>query len=211
MLRIHLDSKNVEKGISGLRADMNWVMQNTINDLLKESQKVQTDYMRSAFTIRNEAFLKFSVRLQFATRSSQTGRIYIADLGGKNTSNIWERFEGGGIKSPTTSKNIAIPSTDAWSNRGRPRPEKNKPRNLTDSFVVKKGSREFIFARKGKKPKIDGSGRDRNIKLMYTLKDNVRIPDRLHFYRNIIPTIEKNYESTINKLLLVSLQKRGFK
>ena len=196
--------------IDGLKADMPWVIQNTINNLLKGAQQAQYETMRKNFTIRNETFLKYSVRLQFAQRNNPTGRIFIADLGGKKTSDIWNKFEGGGTKVPTKGKNIAVPTQDAWGNRNRPLLQRNKPRNLARSFVVKKGSNTFILARKGKRAKLDGSGRDANIKLMYVLERSVRIPDRLNFYSTIIPYINQNAVSVADDALRYSIKKRGF-
>jgi hypothetical protein len=200
----------VKKSLDGVRADMPWVIQNSINNILKGAQQEQYATMRKNFTIRNEAFLKFSVRLQFATRQSGFGRIFIADLGGKKTSNIWNRFEGGAIKTPTKGKNIAIPSNNAWGNRNRPLLQRNRPRNLARSFVIKKGGNTFILARKGRKAKLDGSGNDANIKLMYTLKPNVRIPDKLHFYATLIPYVRNNYTQFVDDSLKFSLKSRGF-
>ncbi|MFN9901966.1 MAG: hypothetical protein ACK55Z_24935, partial [bacterium] len=132
---------------------------------------------------------------------------YIADLGGKQTANIWEKFEGGGVKTPTRGKNIAIPTDEAWPNRGRVKPQRNKPRNLARSFVVKKGTNTFIATRKGSKARLDGSGRDANIKLMYVLEPNVRIPDKLNFYSTVVPTIQDNIIPIATKLLQKSIDR----
>lgn len=200
----------VKKSLDGIKADMPWVIQNSINNLLKGAQEEQYKTMRQNFTIRNEAFLKFSVRLQFAARNTNFGSIFIADLGGKKTSDIWNRFEGGGTKTPTKGKNIAIPTDDAWGNRNRPLPKRNKPRNLARSFVIKKGNTTLILARKGKKRKLDGAGNDANIKVMYTLKPGVRIPDRLHFYATLIPYVRNNAQRFMNDSLQYSIKQRGF-
>ena len=207
---VKINTDEVTKGLAGIRSDVPWVIQNTINDLLKNAQQEQFTTMRRNFIIRNESFMKYSVRIGFASRQTLSGKLFIADIGGKNTSNIWERFEGGDRKSPTRSKNISVPSTSAWANKGRKLSPKNKPRALLRSFVIKSGGREFIFNRIGKKSKVDSTGRDANVKMMYTLAPNVRIPDKLNFYSTVIPSIEQNYESTINRLLQVSLSKRGF-
>ena len=207
---IKADFTNVIKSIDGLKADMPWVIQNTINNTLKGAQEAQYATMRKNFTIRNEAFLKFSVRLQFANKQTQAGRIYIADIGGKKTADIWNKFEGGGTKTPTKGKNIAVPTDSAWPNRSRVKPQRNKPRNLARSFVVKRGGTTFILARKGKRAKLDGSGRDANIKLMYVLQPGVRIPDRLHFYSTIIPYVNQNMPRFAEDALQFSMKKRGF-
>ena len=199
--------QEITKALNAFNADMQWVGSTSINDVLVLAQEEQYKTMRNNFTIRNQAFLKFSVRLKFAKRGEYNGQIFIADLGGKQTSNIWNKFEGGANKTPTKSKNIAIPSNDAWPNRGRVKPQRNKPRNLARSFVVKKGGNTFIFARKGRKAKLDGSGRDANIKLMYTLKPGVRIPDRLQFYSTVIPSVEQNIVPVVTRLLQVSIDR----
>jgi len=210
MISIHINTSAVQQGLAGLRADMKWVQQNTVNDLLKGAQEAQYNTMRKNFTIRNNAFLKYSVRINFASRTSPMGTLYIGDLGGKNTSNIWNKFEGGGTKTPKTSKNVSVPSTEAWGNRGRQLSAKNKPRALPRSFVIKSGGQQYIFNRVGRRSKKTSSGRDNNIKMMYTLKDSVKIPDRLNFYSTVIPYIEQNYMQVTNKLLEVSIRKRGF-
>ena len=204
-IKVNLDE--VKDSINGLKADMPWVLQNTINNLLKGAQQKQFETMRNNFTIRNETFLKYSVRLQFATRQSETGRIYIADIGGKNTSNIWTQFEGGGTKTPTRGKYVAVPTQNAWPNKSKPKPQRNKPRNLDKSFVVKKGTNTFIVARKGRYVK---SNPNANTKVMFVLTPGVRIPDRLHFYSTIIPYINQNFNMTMNDALQYSMKKRGF-
>ena len=204
-IKVNLDE--VKDSINGLKADMPWVLQNTINNLLKGAQQKQFETMRNNFTIRNETFLKYSVRLQFATRQSETGRIYIADIGGKNTSNIWTQFEGGGTKTPTRGKYVAVPTQNAWPNKSKPIPQRNKPRNLDKSFVVKKGTNTFIVARKGRYVK---SNPNANTKVMFVLTPGVRIPDRLHFYSTIIPYINQNFNMIMNDALQYSMKKRGF-
>ena len=206
-IRVSVDIRDVARAFNALEADMEWVGSSTINDVLKLAQDAQYTTMRENFTIRNEAFLKYSVRLQFAKRGEYEGSIYIANLPGKQTSNIWEKFEGGGVKTPTKGKNIAVPTNDAWPNRSRVKPQRNKPRNLDRSFVVKKGTNTFIATRKGKRSRLDGSGRDANIKLMYVLEPNVRIPDKLNFYATTVPVIQKNIIPVATKLLQKSIDR----
>ena len=206
-LYIKADFSNIEKSLDGLKADMPWVIQNTINNTLKGAQEVQLQTMRKNFTIRNETFLKYSVRLQFATRQSGMGRIFIADIGGKKTSNIWNRFEGGGTKTPTSGKYVAVPTQNAWPNKSRPIPQRNKPRNLDKSFVVKKGTNSFIVARKGRYVK---SNPNANTKLMFVLTPSVRIPDKLHFYSTIVPYVNSNMSRFAQDALQYSMKKRGF-
>ena len=198
------------KSIDGLKADMPWVIQNTINNTLKGAQQAQYETMRKNFTIRNETFLKYSERLQFANKQTQMGRIFIGDIGGKQTSNIWNKFEGGGTKIPTRGKNVAVPTEQAWGNKNRPLPQRNKPRNLNRSFVIKKGTSTFIATRKGKRSRLDGSGNDANVKLMFYLTPSVRIPDKLHFYSTIIPYINANAGRFADDALQYSMKKRGF-
>ena len=210
MIKIVADTEPMKRSLAGLRADMPWVLQNTINTLLKGAQQEQFNTMRKNFTIRNEAFMKFSIRLQFANKQTQSGRIFVADLGGKNTSDIWKKFEGGGTKTPTKGKNIAVPTQAAWGNRGRPKPQRNKPRNLDRSFVIKRGGNSFIMNRVGRKSRLTGSGTDANIRLMYILTKSVRIPDRLNFYDTVLPYINKNYSTVALDALEYSARKNGF-
>lgn len=206
-ITISVDIRDVQKAFNQLGADMAWVGSQTVNDVLVLAQNAQYKTMRENFTIRNEAFLKYSVRLKFAKRGQYEGSIYIASLGGKQTADIWEKFEGGGTKTPTRGKNIAIPTDDAWPNRSRVKPQRNKPRNLTRSFVIKKGTNTFIMARKGKRAKLDGSGRDANIKLMYVLEPSVKIPDKLNFYSTCVPIIQDNIIPIAQKLLQKSIDR----
>ena len=207
---IKINDTDLQKSLSGLKSDLPWVQSSTINDLLKGAQQEQYGVMRQNFTIRNNAFLKYSVRItQFANKRNMSGTLAIADLGTKNTSQIWELFEGGGTKTPR-NKYIAVPSTQAWGNRSRKRPERTNPRNLKGSFVVDRGGKKQIFARVGKSKKKDVNGRDPNVKLMYTLSNGVKIPDKLHFYATTVPYIEKNYQSTLDRLLAVSMKKNGW-
>jgi hypothetical protein len=210
-LTIIADTSILQKSLAGIAADMAWVNQNGINNTLKGAQQKQYETMRNNFTIRNESFLKNSVRLQFATKQRQTGRIFIADLGGKKTSDIWNKFEGGGTKSPTKSKNIAVPTDEAWPNKGKVKPIRNKPRNLKRSFVIRDGANTFILSRTGRGTRRTGSGRDTNLKLMYVLTNSVPIPDRLNFYSTIIPYINRTIDSNIMDAFMYSARKNGFK
>jgi hypothetical protein len=209
-IQIKINTTQVEKGLNGIRSDFPWVIQNTVNDLLKMAQEAQYTHMRQAFTIRNESFLKNSVRItQFARRNNPTGVLAITDLGGKNTSQIWERFEGGGTKTPR-GRFVSIPSNEAWSNRGRQLPANRRPNNLQRSFVIRKNGTPYIFVRRGRGSRGRTQGNDPNIAMFYTLKSGVRIPDKLRFYDTTIPVVERNFQSKLDQLLGVSLKKRGF-
>jgi hypothetical protein len=210
MIKIVADTSAMEKSLLGLAADMPWVLQNTINTILKGAQQQQFNTMRNNFTIRREGFMKLSVKLQFANKQNQSGRIFIGDIGGKGTSDVWKKFEGGGTKTPTKGKNVAVPTQAAWNNRGRPLPQRNKPRNLDRSFVVKRGGNSFIMNRIGSRSRLTGSGTDANIRLMYILTKSVRIPDRLHFYDTILPYVNRNFNSTALDALQYSARKNGF-
>ena len=198
---IRIRDEELKKSLAGLKADVPWVTQNAINDTLKSAQEAQWATMRSKFTIRNEAFLKYSVKLKFATRASQTGMIYIADMPGKKTSDIWETFEGGGRRTPYGSKYITVPTDKARSGKNSVVSKSKRPRSLQDSFVLESNNNKFIAQRKGKKQKLQ---------IMYILKDSVPIPDLLNFYSTVVPTIQRNIQPNITKLLLVSMRKRGF-
>ena len=199
---IRIRDEELRASLIGLQADIPWTIQQTINDLLKMAQLAQYETMRKNFTIRNESFLKYSVRLAFATRSSQRGSISMAGLGSQAES-VFSTFETGGTKTPR-GNNIAVPSTNAWPNRGSKRPGRNAPRNLQNSFVMKKGGNKFIMVRKGK-------GRKKPPVLMYSLEQSVRIPNRLHFMDTVIPLVNREFAPTLERLLRVSAQKRGFK
>jgi len=189
-----------------------------INSTLVGAQGVQISKMRNNFTIRNEAFLRNSIRIKFASPKpiggTIGGSIFIADLGGKKTSNIWNPFESGGIKRPTKGKNIAVPTDNAWPNRNRVKPERNKPRNLANSFVVKEGANSFIFSRKGKTRRKNTTGRDPNVKLMYVLTKSTPIPRKLFFYNTVLPYIRNKGSSHFNDELrrtIYMAQLRGSK
>lgn len=207
MIKIKFDTLAVKNVLDGVKADMDWVSRTAINNTLVEAQQMQYETMLQNFTIRNSAFLKYSVRLQFAKRGQYRGQIFIADLPGKQTSDIWAKFEGGGTKTPARSKNVAVPTEDAWPNRGRARPARNNPRNLSRSFVIKRGRSLLIAQRKGGKPRKQSDGTDSNIKVMYVLKNGVRIPDRLHFYATVVPIVENMLPQETLRLLESSIRK----
>lgn len=206
-VRIKFDTLAVKNVLNGVKADIDWVSRTAINNTLVEAQQMQYEEMLQNFTIRNTAFLKYSVRLQFAKRGQYRGMIYIADMPGKRTSDIWAKFEGGGTKTPARSKNVAVPTEDAWPNRGRARPARNNPRNLNRSFVIKRGRSLLIAQRKGGKSRKQSDGTDSNVKIMYVLKNGVRIPDRLHFYATVLPVIDKKLEPEIMRLLDSSIRR----
>jgi len=149
-----------------------------INDTLISVQYNVRDYIRKVLVIRNDAFLKYSTRIQFMNTQNLHGRFYIAPLGNKlDTLNIWLNLEYGGTKTPRKSKYVAVPTREAWANRTSPLPRRNRPVNIANSFVVKEGNERLIYKRTRKTK--NRTGRDTGIKLMYTLKPSVRIKDTL--------------------------------
>jgi hypothetical protein len=212
---IEIDTQQVLGVLAGIPGTARYKLQQLINNSLVDAQREQYGKMRTQFTIRNEAFLKNSIRINFAKRDLQAdeiqGSIYVANLGGKNTSNIWKGFEAGDIKKSRTGGKVAIPTDNAWPNRGRVKPQRNKPRNLKQSFITREGSKTFVFERKGKRKKKQTSGRDSNVKLMYILKDSAKLPRRLYFYDTVTTAIMKhvrrNIERTAIDIILTSARR----
>ena len=207
MIKFKFDTLAVKGVLDGVKADIDWVSRTAINNVLLEAQQAQYETMLQNFTIRNTAFLRYSVRIQFAKRGQYRGMLYIADMPGKRTSDIWAKFEGGGTKTPQRSKNLAVPTDEAWPNRGRVRPSRTNPRNLDRSFVIKRGKDTYIAQRKGRRARIGADGTDSNIRIMYLLKNGVRIPDRLHFYATVVPIVENKLPAEITRLLDSSIRR----
>lgn len=209
---INIDANEVLGVLANIPGSARYKLQQLINNSLVDAQRMQYGKMRNQFTIRNEAFLKNSVRIQFAKREVDAdrmeGSIYIANLGGKNTSDIWTGFEAGSIKKSKSGGKVAIPTDNAWPNRNRVKPVRNKPRNLKNSFISREGNKTFVFERKGKKSKKDTTGRDKNVKLMYVLKDSAKLPRRLYFIDTtttaIIKAFHRNLERTAIDIILMS-------
>lgn len=199
MVSININTQNVVKALRNQAADMKWVNQNLVNDLLKGARTAQETHMRSAFTIRNQSFLKNSLKItKYASRANPSGTLAMVDIRRNSQENLWSKFESGGTKRSLSGKNVAVPTRLAWPNRGRALPTRNRPRNLTNSFVVKDNGNSVILQRTR-----------RTVKPMYTLVPQVRIPPLLRFEQNTSRYINSNVDSTFNRLLDITLRKNN--
>lgn len=177
MLSITIDTKGIEKGLDELgKAQLKYATSKAINASLKDAQAAMVTQAKTAVTIRNERFLKMSYKItKFSSKIDLSATLALSDVGGRDTSNIFGRLEDGDTKTGKAGGNVAIPSRKVKTSAKGIITKGNRPRALKNSFKgqVFNGT-EGVFQRYGTK-------KNPKIRLMYTLKPSVRIPDRLDF------------------------------
>ena len=199
-LTVKFDTTQIEKALGELKSELPYATSVAINNTLVDVQTANINHMRDVFTIRREAFLKRSVKItRFAKKTDLTGTIEIADVGGKRTADIFTKFERGGTKTATQGRNVAIPSSQVKPSKSGIIPKSRRPANLPRSFKIEEGNTSYIFQRTRKE-----------VRLMYTLKPSVRIPDRMNFVDVGVQTINRVANTNMEKGIERALKSSKF-
>ena len=199
-LQVQFDADALVKSLGDFADQAPYILQKTINDTLVDVQTRQIAHINDVFTIRRQAFLKRSVKIsKFAKKDDLVGIIQIGDVGAKKTSDIFEKFETGGVKKATQGRNVAIPTSQVKASKSGVIPNGRRPSNLPRSFKLTTDSgNSFVVQAKKRK------GQD-SLTFMYSLKPFVRIDNRLGFNRTGMMTIDEvavpNLERAIERAL----------
>lgn len=177
MLTVQINTRDIEKGLNDLaKSQLPFATSKAINASLRDAQSAMVGQAKSALTIRNARFLKLSYKItKFSNKIDLSATLALSNVGSRDTMNIFGRLEEGDTKTGKGGGNVAIPTRNVKTSAKGIITSANRPRNLKKSFKANVfGNTEGIFQTAGtkKKPKL---------KLMYTLKPSVRIPDKLDF------------------------------
>lgn len=205
MIRVAVDTKDLEKALGTLKTEIPYALSRGINDTLLSIQKEQIQTINDRFTVRRQAFVKRSVKItKFSKKQDLDGEISIADIGGKSTKDILSKFETGKDKRSRTGGKVAVPSEFIRPDRGRVVTKSKRPSQLKNTFKVTKGETSLLFQRKGK-------GKNRTVHLAYILKPSVKIDRRLGFVDVAVRVFNTSFQTHVNKRLEEGITKARLK
>lgn len=194
MISLSVNTKELEKSLNELaQSQLPYATSKAINASLIDAQTAMIGQAKSALTIRNDRFLKQSYKItKFAKKIDLSATLALSNVGSRDTANIFGRLEDGEQKNGFRGGMIAIPSKNVKTSSKGIITKANRPRALKNSFKGEVfGHVEGIFQRYGttKRPKV---------RLMYTLKPSVRVPDRLEFNTVTPATFSKVIDGHMN-------------
>jgi hypothetical protein len=178
MIEVTLDKQQLERSLGVFRNQAPYILQTAINKTLLDAQKDIRTGINDRFTVRRQTFVKNSVKItRFAKKTDLTAVIEIADVGGRKTRDILEKFETGGVK--RTTGRVAVPTSYVQPAKNRVITASRRPRNLKHSFKQRIRGNEVIMQRYNR----------RQVRVAYILKDTVRVDNRLGFVDTGMMTI----------------------
>lgn len=195
MVEIKVDTRELVRALGSLKSEVPFATARGINDTLLRIQQDEIKDINDRFTVRKPGFVKRSVKItKFAKKQDLVGSIAIADIGGKRTADILGKFEEGGVKTPKGGNHIAVPHENIRGGGSRLVSARNKPSHLKNSFKVNKGTKAFIFQRKGK-------GKNARVQLAYILTPSAKIDGRLRFIDIGVQTFNREFQNAVNTRL----------
>lgn len=186
MIQIHFDIPRFQGILSDVAENqIPYAASRALNDTALGGQDDQRQGMRARFRIKRPDFLDRSVKIpHFSNKRDDPLKVSVVmDYGPDGRGQVWDKFEPGGTKTPTSGKSIAVPITVVA--RGQIVPDGMRPRQLNlhssgnrvigdkRTFLLEYNGRRGIFQRTGK-------GRD-GVRLLYWLTPSVPIPASLEF------------------------------
>lgn len=199
-ISIAFDTKALVANLHGLQQELPSVVNNTINGVLREIQTDEVKHINDVFTVRRPAFVKRSVKItKFSNKQDFKGTIQIADMAGKKTADVLNKFEVGGRKT-ASGGNLAIPLREARGGKNAIVPSGKRPANLPRSFKLEAHGKTFIAQHYGSK-------KNPKTRFMYALKKSVPIDHRLGFVRIGEATIARELDKHIQAALTRALAK----
>lgn len=116
-----------------------------INRTALKGQEKEREHMEDVFTVRNDRFLRRSVKIKpFSSKRSLAARVMIDSPGGRD---IFEKFEEGGTKRPQ-GRSLTVPREKLRTRTGRVR-ARERLRRLDLRLVTPQGRHAPVFSRKG--------------------------------------------------------------
>lgn len=188
-LHVRVDFSQVDKMFEQNRKQLPYTLSTTINKTLMTAQTDMYEQALQEFIVRRPHFIKNAIKItQFASKSTLTGILAIADVGGKPNADVLSKFEDGGTKTSDRGGKVAIPTNIVRSGKTDLVTKAKRPRNLRGGFKIHtKTGQDLIMQKKGR-------GKNSTVKVAYVLKDSVPIDNRLGFTQTVTDSINKNIE-----------------
>jgi hypothetical protein len=201
MLSITIGTKQIEKGLDDLaKSQLKYATSRAVNASLRDAQSAMVGQAKSALTIRNERFLKMSYKItKFSNKIDLSATLALSSVGNRDTTNIFQRLEEGDTKTGTRGGRVAIPTKNVKTSAKGIITKANRPKALKNSFKAELfGNTEGIYQKFGTK-------KNPKLKVMYVLKNSVRIPDKLEF-NTITPaefnrTFDAHFDNELSKAI----------
>ncbi len=163
----------------------------TATAVAKEAQQEAISEIEQNFITRNPWYLAsnfYGVHYTPATPENPTSQVH--------TNAYWLRdHEEGALRTPTEGDFLAVPTEVIQPNRAVPIPRSNRPRNLTDAFVLKTARGPKLFER------INGQ-----LQAVYNLVRSVRIQKRSTIVEPTIRVVENSFAPTFSTKLQEALK-----
>lgn len=193
MLNVTFDHKDLSQALGRFADQTPYVLSTAINSTLVDVQTSEVAHANDVFTIRRQAFLKRSMKItKFAKKHDLIGTIEVADVGAKNTSDIFDKFETGKTKTANGGHHVAIPTRDIKTSKSGVIPAARRPANLPRAFkLTTRVGQKFIVQSKKRR------GKD-SLQFLYALMPSVRIDRRLRFVDTGMKTIDRVASQNLN-------------
>lgn len=193
MISITVDTNTIEKGLDDLaRSQLPFATSKAINEALKDAQQAVITDAKTKMTIRRERFLRQSYKItKFAKKNDLTAQLKLSDVGGKDTSNIFQRHEEGTDKTAKNGGNLAIPTRAVRTNKAGLVQKGQRPRNLKNSFKSDIDGKPIIAQRTGSK-------KNPKVTVKWLLRPLIRIKKRLDFDTIAPQTFNTNWNRHIS-------------
>lgn len=170
------------------RRQLAFAVSKAINDTLFDVRRSSVDLYNASFEVRNRRFIRSALRVKKASKRNLVG--HLRDRFEKD----WlERQAQGGTKTPRGSK-LLVPVAAKRYAKGT-----KDPRSYAKSFIGKtRDGRLGLFQRYGRGGK--------RMRMLFALKDSVRVPKRFPFYANAKKTTRRLFDDHFAKAWRYALQ-----
>lgn len=203
MLTISIDMTATQKMLAEAQKQIPYATSRAINQTLKDAQTAIVSNIKTAMTIRNQAFVKFSVKLtKQARKHDLEGILAISDLPNKQSADILSKFDFTSTitrKEPQEAHLLAVPTEAVRPTKESIIPRSMYPKNMLDAVKMLSRSGVPILAAPL------GRGKHRQITTAYLLVQSVPIPHLFNFYqigeRVITATFQQNWDIAFNQAM----------
>lgn len=219
MIQIHIDVPTFQ-GILSDTADeqIPFAVSRALNDTAMGGQEDMRQGARARFRIKRPDFLDRSVKIpKFSTKKDAVLSVSVVmDYGPDGRGQVWDKFEPGGIKTPTRGQSIAVPM--AVAARGAIVPDGMRPRQLKLHTVGRRvigDQRTFLLEYSGKRGIFQRTGpKQGDVRLLYWLTPSVPIPASLEFGKTLTPELLRelfalNFETRFAEAMATAKPKGG--
>jgi hypothetical protein len=206
MIQIHVDTRAFERGMTELvKEQLPFAASRALNITTKEAQSGIQSRMRSNFTIRRD-WVTQQIKIKHFSDKHDDPMYTTIEVDPK--ADFLDKFEEGGVKTPRSSANLAVP-IGARPNKSAIVPPQLRIKNLhlhavgkairgdQRTFLMRAGGRQGIFQR-------TGPGK-RDYILLYWLTPSVPIPRSLHFVETVMRIVEDRWARNLEQFLTEAL------